>query len=300
MKMMPAQALESIPTVSEKDADPAISAIFEDIKETLEVPFVNLIWRHLATIPGGLSMTWSLAKPLYFSETLDVSARTMRKQASLVDTLTPWPAPVLSALGLTPQDKSEIVLLLEDYGHANSRALLVLSYLHRSIVSPSAHDAATSLKQSSVLTQLSTQLDPLAHLMQHKESQIKPARPLPALAELPITVVELVKILNTFGASIPSPAEPSLYRHLSYWPSFLAAFWLAAEPLEQKGLLVRESIAMQERAFSIVAQWKPAALNQDTIAVDAINQVSKSIDHFIHAVISRMIVHGDMMRRMIA
>lgn len=295
MKAMPLQALKSIPTVAEKDADPFVAAIFEDIKETLQVPFVNLIWRHLATIPGGLSMTWSLAKPLYFSETLNASARAMRKQASLVDTLTPWPDPVRLALGLTPQDKSEIVLLLEDYGHANSRALLVLSYLHRSIANQSPQDSKAPLNQLSD----SMQLEPLAHLLPHQESQIKPARPLPAPADLSIAVADLVKILNTFGASIPSPAEPSLYRHLSYWPSFLAAFWLVAEPLEQKGLLVREGIAMQERAFSIVNQWKPVALNHDAIAAESVKQVLASIDHFTHAVISRMIVHGDMMKRMI-
>ncbi|MDO9025009.1 hypothetical protein [Zwartia sp.] len=295
MKITPMQTLKSIPTVSEKDADPSVSAIFEDIKNTLEVPFVNLIWRHLATIPSGLSMTWSLAKPLYFSETLDASARAMRKQASLVDTLTPWPEPVRSALGLTPKDKSEIVLLLEDYGHANSRALLVLSYLHRSIANQSPQDSKAQLNPLSD----SIQLDPLAHLRERKESQIKPARPLPAPGDLPIAVADLVKILNTFGAPIPTPAEPSLYRHLAYWPSFLAAFWLVAEPLEQKGLLVREGIAMQERAFSIVSQWKPAALKHDAIAAGSVKQVLVSIDHFTHAVISRMIVHGDMMRRMI-
>lgn len=295
MKAIPAPTLESIPTISEKDADPAVSAIFEDIKETLQVPFVNLIWRHLATIPGGLELTWSLAKPLYFSKTLDASARMLRTQVSLVETLTPWPDALRSSLGLTAQDKSEIVLLLEDYGHANSRALLVLSYLHRSLAAQGSDDLASQPKTPSG----STLLDPLAHLMPTNVSQIKPARPLPASSDVPVEVMHLVKILNTFGAAIPSPAEPSLYRHLSYWPSFLAAFWLVAEPLEQKGLLVREAEAMYERAVSMISQWKPAALNRDALAVQSREQVLKSISHFTYVVISRMIVHGDMMRRML-
>ena len=56
--------LDYIPTVSEKEAEPRVAVIFSDIKTTLGVPFVNLIWKHLATIPGGLELTWSLAKPL--------------------------------------------------------------------------------------------------------------------------------------------------------------------------------------------------------------------------------------------
>ena len=36
------------------------AAIFADIRETLGVEVVNLIWRHLATIPGALlKMEWS-------------------------------------------------------------------------------------------------------------------------------------------------------------------------------------------------------------------------------------------------
>jgi hypothetical protein len=295
MKQHTPHQLDFIHTVSEKDATPEIAVIFADIKETLGVPFVNLIWRHLATIPGGLEMTWSLAKPLYDSQTLNESARALRAQTSLVDRMTPWPDSVRTTLGLSDQDKSEIVLLLEDYGHANSRALLVLSYLHASLSSQSLSDNKGEPKRSHT----AALIDPLARVELNKDSLIKPARPLPATADLPTNVLSLIKILNTFGAPIPSPAEPSLYRHLSYWPSFLAAFWLAVEPMEKEGVLVREGINMYERASSMVGQWKPANDALEMISPDSVSQVLKSLDHFTYAVIARMIVHGDMMKRMI-
>jgi hypothetical protein len=295
MKITTPHQLDSIHTVSEQDATPEIAAIFTDIKETLGVPFVNLIWRHLATIPGGLEMTWSLAKPLYDSKTLNESARALRQQTTLVDRVTPWPDSVRMALGLSAQDKSEIVLLLEDYGHANSRALLVLSYLHASLSAESLSGNKGEHKGSPS----SALLDPLVRVEQNKDVLIKPARPLPAIADLPANVVALIKILNTFGEPMPSPAEPSLYRHLSYWPSFLAAFWLAVEPMERQGVLVREGINLYERAFSMVGQWKPADKASEMISPDSVSQVIKSLDHFTYAVIARMIVHGDMMKRMI-
>lgn len=286
-------------TISEKEADPSVTAIFADIKETLGVPFVNLIWRHLATIPGGLNMTWSLAKPLYVSQVLNASARTLRAQTTLVDRVTPWPDSVRTTLGLSAQDKSEIVLLLEDYGHANSRALLVLSYLHASLSGESLSGNISGNKVEPKGSHTAALIDPLARVEQNKDALIKPARPLPATADLPTNVVALIKILNTFGEPMPSPAEPSLYRHLSYWPSFLAAFWLAVEPMEREGVLMREGINLYERASSMVSQWKPADNASERISPDSVSQVLKSLDHFTYAVIARMIVHGDMMKRMI-
>lgn len=294
MKAITLPQLDSIHTISEKEAVPGVAAIFKDIKETLGVPFVNLIWRHLATIPGGLEMTWSLAKPLYSSTILSASARALREQTKLVDTLSPWPPSVREALGLSLKDKGEIVLLLEDYGHANSRALLILSYLHASMSAQ-----VTSGRKSDLKPVMSSGLiDPLARL-DEKSMPIKPARPLPATAELTAEMVTLIKILNTFGEPMPSPAEPSLYRHLSYWPSFLAAFWLAVEPMERQGLLVGEAINMYDRAVHTVKHWTPATYATELIAPDSVTQVLNSLDHFTYAVIARMIVHGDMMKRMI-
>lgn len=295
MKSKTLPHLETIPTITEKEANADVTVIFADIKEILGVPFVNLIWRHLATIPGGLAMTWSLAKPLYASKILNESARALRRETALVQTLSPWPESVRTALGLSLQDKSEIVSLLEDYGHANSRALLILSYLHTSLTAQSS-----ALSQGDCdLVQSVKKIDPCDQLEKNKETIIKPARPLPAPAEMTAEVAKLIKILNTFGEPMPSPAEPSLYRHLSYWPSFLAAFWLAVEPMERQGLLLREGIHMHERAASMVGQWKPAVNESGLISPDSVSQVLKSLDHFTYAVIARMIVHGDMMKRMI-
>jgi hypothetical protein len=41
--------------ISEELATGATAEIFADIRHTLDVEMVNLIWRHLATIPGSLA-----------------------------------------------------------------------------------------------------------------------------------------------------------------------------------------------------------------------------------------------------
>ncbi|MGI9408555.1 MAG: hypothetical protein ACR2OV_00675, partial [Hyphomicrobiaceae bacterium] len=48
----------------EADAPAAIVAIYEDIKRATGIPQVNLIFRHLATVPGMLAWTWDLLGPL--------------------------------------------------------------------------------------------------------------------------------------------------------------------------------------------------------------------------------------------
>ena len=62
---------DSIPAIAESDATGDVAALYQDLRVTLGVPFVNLIWRHLATIPGGLAWVWTLTKPLYVSGELD-------------------------------------------------------------------------------------------------------------------------------------------------------------------------------------------------------------------------------------
>ena len=43
----------------EEEAPAEIARIFADIKRASGTPMVNLIFRHLAIIPGGLEWAWS-------------------------------------------------------------------------------------------------------------------------------------------------------------------------------------------------------------------------------------------------
>jgi hypothetical protein len=47
-----------LPEIREEDAPAGIRRIFTDIKRASGTPLVNLIFRHLATIPGGLEWVW--------------------------------------------------------------------------------------------------------------------------------------------------------------------------------------------------------------------------------------------------
>ena len=69
---------DSIRTVSEHDATGIVAEIYAEIRQTMGIPLVNLIWRHLASHPPGLQWAWSLLKPAYESGKVEAAAWAMR------------------------------------------------------------------------------------------------------------------------------------------------------------------------------------------------------------------------------
>lgn len=65
-------------TDAEAEANPAIKAVFDDIRKTRGTDFVNNIWRALAANPVGLKRTWENVKSLMtVPGTLDPKTREM-------------------------------------------------------------------------------------------------------------------------------------------------------------------------------------------------------------------------------
>ena len=44
--------------VTEKEATGEVAEIYQDIRETMDMPFVNTIWRNFATKEGVLQWVW--------------------------------------------------------------------------------------------------------------------------------------------------------------------------------------------------------------------------------------------------
>jgi hypothetical protein len=74
---------DPVPAIAESEATGLITEIFADIRSVHRVGVVNLIWRHLATIPGGLPWVWTTARPLYADGTVGREAAALRAGLSL-------------------------------------------------------------------------------------------------------------------------------------------------------------------------------------------------------------------------
>src|SRR6266850_8186345 len=97
---------ESVPSVLESEARGEIADIFADIRKVLGTSVVNLIWRHLATMPGALPWTWATVRPLYLGAA-PLHAEAVRRTIALPE-LPGFSADTLLAAGIDQSDQAII------------------------------------------------------------------------------------------------------------------------------------------------------------------------------------------------
>ena len=232
---------ESVPSVLESDAKGEIADIYADIRKVLGTSVVNLIWRNLATMPGALEWTWSAVRPLYLGEA-PLHAEAVRATIAPPE----WPvfsADTLLAAGVDETEQAMIRDVLDSYQYTNALALVVLSGL-------------------------------LAHYDPRPAEAVAPAgaapKPsgaripeLPPMEALDPEVAALVGELNTFGEDTQPQLIASMYRHLAYWPAYLALVRTMLVPLQQQGRL--DALTQSTRALGhahgavLARQLKPSA-----------------------------------------
>ncbi|HYZ64648.1 MAG TPA: halocarboxylic acid dehydrogenase DehI family protein, partial [Acetobacteraceae bacterium] len=190
---------DPISAVPEEAATGGTAAIFADLRATLRVPFVNLIWRHLATMPGMLEWTWTLVKPLQASAELREAADALRASVQAPGGLK-QPACVYDAVGVTSADRVVIGTMLRDYNAANAANLLSLLVAQSVLAGHHGQGRAPAVPASR---------EPCARMAGPR---------LPGLDELSPATLALVLELDTFGRFAATQAVASLYRHLGHWP----------------------------------------------------------------------------------
>jgi hypothetical protein len=119
---------DPVPAISEASATGAVAEIFSDIRTVLGVEVVNLIWRHLATIPDALPWAWGMLRPLYADGTIRAEAQALHTRIALPH-LPPFPHDLLAAVGLGGDDLASIRNILAAYDRTNAMALIALSAL---------------------------------------------------------------------------------------------------------------------------------------------------------------------------
>jgi len=109
---------DPFPAVAEAAATGETAELFADIRVTIGVRVVNLVWRHLATMDGALPWAWSTVKPIYLQGMADRAAERFRESMSL---------PLLASLaGPEPASVDDV---LASYDHSNTINLFALGAL---------------------------------------------------------------------------------------------------------------------------------------------------------------------------
>lgn len=254
---------DPVPAVIEAEAEGAVAATFADLRQTLGMPLVNLVWRHLAVRPAALEWTWSALAPLYRSGAVAGEAALLRERV-LLPAVPRWPRAALRAAGIGVADEAAIAAVLRSYDRGNGSNLLAFSAML-------AH------------------LDGAAPAGRPRHGPAGTAEaPLPALLDLAAVAPETADLalrLNELGQATPGPILASLYRHLAHWPGYMALAWTLLAPLDARGELApaiartRDAAAAGGRA--LLAEMPPAPAG-----------VSEADRAYARAALERFVGHG--------
>lgn len=183
--------------ISEADAPEPIREIYMDIRACLGAPMVNLVYRHMATIPGCLEWGWGTLRPLFASGMIPDAAAAITRDvkfppAALI------PPTVLSAAVPNEANRSAIAATLDGYNLANPMNVIALEVLRLSLAQ-----------------------GPVGEIAPFEARAPAPAVALPAMVDPAQVEPEQMKLLARQGTGQDGGVVPSLYRHLAHWPDLL-------------------------------------------------------------------------------
>ena len=237
--------------IPEAEATGETAALFADIRATVGVRVVNLVWRHLATIDGALPWAWTAVKPIYLQGIADQAV--LRFRASMT-------VPRLDSLaGDQPPSVDDV---LASYDHSNTINLFGLGALVAWLRGETASGGAP---------ETGARISP-------------PDIALPKLASAEDVTPEtwaLVLRLNQFG----DPQQvilASMYRHLAHAPDFLRRVEEALIPVDADGSLVRAIAANRHDAHDRATLLARAIeAKRPAFAGQVEDSVSAFVDHAI-------------------
>ncbi|MFT5173096.1 MAG: hypothetical protein ACI8W7_001265 [Gammaproteobacteria bacterium] len=251
-------AADPIPAITESAARGEIREIYQDIKAVTGVDVVNLVWRRLAVTKGALPAVWAMLRPAYVSGQVATQAQEFRRQLHPPQ-LAMLPTSVLTAAGVDRLGHITIRAILDSYNHTNAINLIGL----RAVLARMDDDEGPSALHASLAA--ATTQRPLPLLP-----------PLPVMATLDPHVRDLVEMLNAMCEQ-DGRIIASMYRHLAYWPGYLALVCTLLAPVAADGRMqtaidqAREQAATHARG--IAANLAPFDASLERSAIDDIRFV---------------------------
>ena len=262
-----------LPELREADATGEKAAIYAEMKRLGAVPMVALVFRHIATLPGGIEWTWNAIGPAWKSGRLQEAAWRIAR-AEALEPIAAIPRPALRILGVDDAALAEIRIVLEAYNRANPENMLSVLCLQRLAPGRAAIQASAPVDWTP---------PPIPG-------------PLPPMGDVTRMSPEIAALLELVAAP-GAPGAPrviqSLYRHFLHRPAFLA---LAVTLLRQRfddGSIGR-SVAAISASMNAAADEIVAGLSAPPAPHPGIRTVC---ERFGGAVIPQMIVAGALLWR---
>lgn len=276
--------VDPIAAIPEAEASGETAELFADLRATLGVPFVNLIWRHLATLPGVLPAIWERVRPLYVSAELEGRAADLRVAATTLG-IEPLPRSVWDCAGVDARARGAVGHLVADYNRANSINFLALSTA--SIILRGEGPRAKARRPPTPMPGRAIETE---------------APPLPPLGGMSTEVRGLVQSFDELGRLGASEAIASLLRHLAHWPAFLAVSYAALLPHHRAGTLqtAQHALISEGRGIAAAELLPLVPPTQFDLPAENRERALAAIDDFTGLMIGRMVVMGTALRQLLA
>lgn len=259
---------DPVPSIPEAAATGEIAVLYDDIRRSLGVSVVNLIWRNLAATPGALAWAWGAVKPLYERGAIQGEAQALR-QGQVLPAIPAVPASALRSVGVTDRDEAAIRAIIAAYDRSNALNLLALMAMTGRLRGAQPDEATPAAFQPEAAA----------------------ADALPAILSLDAMApgtAALVRAINRLGARGRDHILVSMPRHLAYWPGFLSIYWLLIAPFDADGRLAACIDAVFVDAARRVSRLLPH-MGEVTMPDERIrSSIENTLDDFAHNAISRM------------
>jgi len=254
--------------IAERDATGETAQLYADIRIALQVPIVNLIYRHIATIPQCLPWAWNVLRPLYYAPTM--AAVTSRVLAAAASCRSPW-GPLLDGSSQALGEARAIAQFYNSGNAANLVALLALrTALDRGI--PRAAAIATVYE---VLAPPPT----LRRMNNINELD-------PGLAK---DIRRVASAQDSYGLGV----IPSMYLHLGHLRSITEQVVGGVESALGDGSLRQDADNVREAAQRAADELAPTLVAwQEAPAPDGLRQLDIALEAFTQHTIPAMLVVG--------
>jgi hypothetical protein len=230
--------------------------LFADIRTTVGVRVVNLVWRHLATMDGALPWAWHAVRPLYLKGMPDRATIRFRERMEL---------PKLGSLA-GPEPES-VDAVLSSYDHSNTINLFALGAL----VAWLRGDVA------------------IEGTPEEGRRLAPPDVALPVLAsesDVPPETWQRVLRLNRLGDTEQPLILASMYRHLAHAPAFLERLETVLASAQADGSLGR-TIVVNRRTAAKQARVLARGITADRPRQAA--EIEMSVSAFVDHAIGKMV-----------
>jgi hypothetical protein len=243
--------IQQLPEVMEDRADEATRSVYEDIRATLRVPFINFIFRVLANYPEYFILAWKSLSPLFRTLALERAADQLRARALLEPVLSARPTDLVG-----PEELRRIRSLTDTIHYAAPKLLLVATALDEDLEETSRRGSAPSRGRPS----------------EDIESRVAEGTNSVPMVSPDHATGDLRKIFEEIKERHGHPDVASYYRSLGNWPVFLQAVWEAIAPVIGSAAYEQRKRALIEQAAAVVEDL-PATAAEPSVGAEEVAEI---------------------------